>query len=245
MPPPVLAVSNIRKSFAGQPILRGISFEVPNTQVVAIIGPSGGGKSTLLRCVNLLETPDEGIVRLDGETLSRSNAARLAELRARMGMVFQLFNLFPHLTARQNVSLALKYALKLKNDEADERAVATLTRVGLAHKIDAYPRHLSGGQQQRVAIARALVMRPRLMVFDEPTSALDVEMVAEVLQVMRDLVAEGMTMVVVSHEMRFVRSAADRILFIEEGRIVEDRPARDFLDNPHEERSRRFVTAIA
>jgi polar amino acid transport system ATP-binding protein len=153
MPPPVLSLSNIHKSFAGQAILRGISFEVPNTQVVAIIGPSGGGKSTLLRCINLLEAPDEGVVRLDGETLSRRNAARLAELRARMGMVFQLFNLFPHLTARQNVSLALKYSLKLKSDEADDRAAETLTRVGLAHKINAYPRHPSGGQQQRVAIA--------------------------------------------------------------------------------------------
>jgi polar amino acid transport system ATP-binding protein len=245
IPPPVLSVSNIRKRFGGHQVLRGISFEVPSSQVVAIIGPSGGGKSTLLRCINLLETPDQGVVKLDDETLNRSNAAKLAEMRARMGMVFQLFNLFPHLTARQNVSLALKYALKLKGDEADERAVATLARVGLAHKIDAYPRHLSGGQQQRVAIARALVMRPRLMLFDEPTSALDAEMVAEVLQVMRDLVAGGMTMVVVSHEMRFVRTAADRILFLEDGRVVEDRPAREFLADPLEERSRRFVAAIA
>jgi polar amino acid transport system ATP-binding protein len=242
--PAVLSLSNIRKSFGSQPILRGISFEVPNSQVVAVIGPSGGGKSTLLRCINLLDAPDEGTVKLDGETLTGTSAARLAELRARIGMVFQLFNLFPHLTAHQNVSLALKYSLKLKSDEADERAAATLTRVGLAHKINAYPRHLSGGQQQRVAIARALVMRPRLMLFDEPTSALDAEMVAEVLQVMRDLVAEGMTMVVVSHEMRFVRSAADRILFVEEGRIVEDRPALEFLDEPFQERSRRFVAAI-
>jgi polar amino acid transport system ATP-binding protein len=241
---PVLSLANIRKSFGGQPILRGISFDVPSSQVVAVIGPSGGGKSTLLRCINLLEAPDEGIVQLDGETLTRDSAARLAELRSRIGMVFQLFNLFPHLTARQNVSLALKYALRLKGDEADARAEQTLARVGLAHKIDAYPRHLSGGQQQRVAIARALVMRPRLMLFDEPTSALDAEMVAEVLQVMRDVVAEGMTMVVVSHEMRFVRIAADRILFIAEGQVVEDRPAREFLDDPVEEWSRRFVAAI-
>jgi polar amino acid transport system ATP-binding protein len=140
-------------------ILRGISFEVPNSQVVAVIGPSGGGKSTLLRCINLLEIPDEGTVRLDGETLTRTPAARLAELRSRIGMVFQLFNLFPHLTARENVSLALKYALNMKRDEAEARAEETLSSVGLAHKIDAYPRHLSGGQQQRVAIARALVMR--------------------------------------------------------------------------------------
>ena len=241
---PVLSLSNVRKSLGGHLVLDGISFEVPNGQVMAIIGPSGGGKSTLLRCINLLESPDEGIVKLDGEMLTGSTAARLAELRARIGMVFQLFNLFPHLTARHNVTVALKYALHLNSDEADARAVEALKKVGLSHKVDSYPRHLSGGQQQRVAIARAMVMRPRLMLFDEPTSALDAEMVGEVLQVMRDLVAEGMTMVVVSHELRFVRSAADRILFLAEGRIIEDRPALEFLDNPSEERSRQFVAAI-
>jgi polar amino acid transport system ATP-binding protein len=240
----VLSLTNIRKTLGGNLILRGITFEVPNGQVVAIIGPSGGGKSTLLRCINLLDVPDAGTVRLDGETLTGCTGARLAEMRSRIGMVFQLFNLFPHLTAHQNVSLALRYSLKLKSDDANERAVAALKRVGLAHKVDSYPRHLSGGQQQRVAIARAMVMRPRLMLFDEPTSALDAEMVSEVLDVMRDLVAEGMTMVVVSHELRFVRSAADRILFIEEGTVIEDRPAHEFLDDPLEERCRQFVAAI-
>ena len=193
---------------------------------------------------NLLEVPDQGIVKLDGELLTGAKPARLAELRARIGMVFQLFNLFPHLTARQNVSLALMYSLHLAKDEANERAVEALKQVGLAHKIDSYPRHLSGGQQQRVAIARAMVMRPRLMLFDEPTSALDAEMVAEVLQVMKDLVVGGMTMVVVSYELRFVRSAADRIIFLADGNIVEDRPALEFLDDPLEERSRQFVAAI-
>jgi ABC-type polar amino acid transport system ATPase subunit len=241
---PVLSVTGIRKSLGGHLVLRDVSFDVDNGQVVAIIGPSGGGKSTLLRCINLLEVPDEGTVQLDGEFVTGTKGAKLARLRARMGMVFQLFNLFPHLTARQNVTLAQIYSLGVPEDEANFRAKEALYKVGLGHKLDAYPRHLSGGQQQRVAIARAMVMRPRLMLFDEPTSALDAEMVAEVLQVMRDLVTEGMTMLAVSHELRFVRSAADRILFLAEGRIIEDRAAAEFLDNPLEERSRQFVAAI-
>lgn len=241
---PVLEVAGIRKSLGGHEVLRGITLDVPNSQVVAVIGPSGGGKSTLLRCMNLLEVPDAGTVKLDGETLTGAPLRRLEQFRARIGMVFQHFNLFPHLTARRNVSLALVFALNVSEAEADERAVSALKQVGLSHKVDAYPRHLSGGQQQRVAIARAMVMRPRLMLFDEPTSALDAEMVNEVLQVMRDLVAEGMTMVVVSHELRFVRNAANRILFLAEGEIVEDRPALEFLENPIQERSRQFIAAI-
>lgn len=244
MEQPVLSLSDVRKSLGGHVVLHGISLEVPNGQVVAVIGPAGGGKSTLPRCINLLEIPESGTVKLDGELLTGVTSARLAQLRARIGMVFQHFNLFPQLTARQNVSLALTYSLHLEESEVNERAEVALTLVGLRHKIDAYPRHLSGGQQQRVAIARAMVMRPRLMLFDEPTSALDAEMVAEVLQVMRDLVAEGLTMVVVSHELRFVRSAAARILFLADGRIIEDRPAGEFLDNPLEERSIQFVAAI-
>jgi ABC-type polar amino acid transport system ATPase subunit len=240
----LLSLRGVSKTLGGQCVLNDIDLGVPDGQVLAVMGPSGGGKSTLLRCINLLERPDAGQVTLDGADLTAARPAELAKLRARIGMVFQLFNLFPHLTARQNVTLALTLTLGLTETEADERAVAALRRVGLLHKVDAFPRHLSGGQQQRVAIARAMVMRPRLMLFDEPTSALDIEMVAEVLQVMRDLVAEGMTMVVVSHEVGFVRSAADRIIFLAEGRIVEDRPARDFLEDPAEPRSRRFLSAI-
>lgn len=239
-----MRVAGVRKNLGGHLVLRGVDLEVPNGQVLAIMGPSGGGKSTLLRCMNLLEVPDEGTVELDGEALTGASPARLAQLRSRIGMVFQQFNLFPHLTARQNVTLAPRYALHLSDAEANQRAEEGLKRVGLAHKIDSYPRHLSGGQQQRVAIARALVMRPRLMLFDEPTSALDVEMVSEVLQVMRDLVADGMTMVVVSHEVGFVRNAAARIVFLSEGIIIEDRPAQEFLDSPNEERSRQFIAAI-
>jgi polar amino acid transport system ATP-binding protein len=241
---PVVELRGVRKTLGGHEVLHGISLDVPNGQVVAVVGPSGGGKSTLLRCINLLEIPNAGTVKLDGEPLTGASHRQLERMRARIGMVFQHFNLFPHLTARQNVSLAPIYALQVPEAEANERALTALTQVGLAHKTDAYPRHLSGGQQQRVAIARAMVMRPRLMLFDEPTSALDAEMVNEVLQVMRDLVAEGLTMIVVSHEMRFVRNAADRILFLADGQIVEDRPAIEFLERPAEERSMQFIAAI-
>jgi glutamate transport system ATP-binding protein len=242
--PPLLKLQGIRRVLGGNTVLKEIDLAVPEGQVLAVLGPSGGGKSTLLRCVNLLERPDAGTVTLDGTELTTASRPQLQKLRARMGMVFQLFHLFPHLTARQNVTLALTLTLGLGQEEAEARAAAALTRVGLGHKAESYPRHLSGGQQQRVAIARAMVMRPRLMLFDEPTSALDVEMVAEVLQVMRDLVAEGMTMIVVSHEIGFVRSAADRIIFLAEGRIVEDRPAAEFLADPAEPRSRQFLSAI-
>jgi arginine/lysine/histidine transport system ATP-binding protein len=244
MSTPVIRLKNISKSLGGNLILPRINIEVPNGQVLAILGPSGGGKSTMLRCMNLLEIPETGSVELDGENLVGLKPAQLAAMRARIGMVFQSFNLFPHFTALENVSLALRFALDIEKDEAAVRAEEALVRVGLSHKIAAYPRHLSGGQQQRVAIARAMAMRPRLMLFDEPTSALDAEMVAEVLQVMRDLVAGGMTMVVVSHEIGFVKNAADRIIFLAEGKIVEDRPARAFLDDPREERSKQFISAI-
>jgi arginine/lysine/histidine transport system ATP-binding protein len=244
MSTPVMRLKNISKSLGGNLILPRINIDVPNGQVLAILGPSGGGKSTMLRCMNLLEIPETGSVELDGENLVGLKPAQLAAMRARIGMVFQSFNLFPHFTALENVSLALRFALDIEEEEAGVRAKEALVRVGLSHKIAAYPRHLSGGQQQRVAIARAMAMRPRLMLFDEPTSALDAEMVAEVLQVMRDLVAGGMTMVVVSHEIGFVKNAADRIIFLAEGKIVEDRPAREFLDDPREERSKQFISAI-
>ncbi|MBL0928593.1 MAG: amino acid ABC transporter ATP-binding protein [Alphaproteobacteria bacterium] len=241
---PVMRLRNISKTLGGKLILPRINIDVPNGQVLAILGPSGGGKSTMLRCMNLLEVPETGSVELDGVNLVGLKHAQLAAMRARIGMVFQSFNLFPHFTARENVTLALRYALDVAEDEAAARASDALIRVGLGHKLDSYPRHLSGGQQQRVAIARAMVMKPRLMLFDEPTSALDAEMVAEVLQVMRDLVAGGMTMVVVSHEIGFVRHAADRIIFLADGTIVEDRPAAEFLDDPREDRSRKFISAI-
>jgi ABC-type polar amino acid transport system ATPase subunit len=244
MSPPVMRLRNISKTLGGNLILPRINIDVPNGQVLAILGPSGGGKSTMLRCMNLLEVPETGSVELDGVNLVGMKPAQLAAMRARIGMVFQSFNLFPHFTAHENVTLALRFALNIEEEEAGVRAKDALIRVGLGHKIESYPRHLSGGQQQRVAIARAMVMQPRLMLFDEPTSALDAEMVAEVLQVMRDLVAGGMTMVVVSHEIGFVRNAADRIIFLSEGKIVEDRPAQEFLDNPVEERSKQFISAI-
>jgi ABC-type polar amino acid transport system ATPase subunit len=240
----ILSLRGITKTLGANRVLTDLNLDVPDGQVLAVLGPSGGGKSTLLRCINLLERPDTGAVLLDGEDLTTATRAQLLKLRTHIGMVFQLFHLFPHLTVRRNVTLALTLTLGMSRDEADEAANVALSRVGMAHKADAFPRHLSGGQQQRVAIARAMVRRPRLMLFDEPTSALDVEMVAEVRQVMRDLVADGMTMIVVSHEIGFVRSAADRIIFLAEGRIVEDRPAADFLNDPTEPRSRQFLSAI-
>jgi glutamate transport system ATP-binding protein len=244
MAEPLLRLCSINKTLGGNRILHDMSLDVPEGQVLAVLGPSGGGKSTLLRCINLLERPDAGSITLDGVDLTAATHPQLLKLRAQIGMVFQLFHLFPHLTAKQNVTLALKLTLGYARADADAAAMAALDRVGMGHKADAFPRHLSGGQQQRVAIARAMVLRPRLMLFDEPTSALDVEMVAEVLQVMRDLVADGMTMVVVSHEIGFVRSAADRIIFLADGRIIEDRPAQEFLDDPAQPRSRQFLSAI-
>jgi polar amino acid transport system ATP-binding protein len=241
---PVLRVRGIEKSLGGIKVLKGIDLDVPEGQVLAIMGPSGGGKSTLLRCINLLTYPDAGSCELDGEDLAGAKKARLAQLRSRIGMVFQHFNLFPHLTALGNCTIAPEHVLGIGKEEATERARAALTRVNLEPKMDSYPRHLSGGQQQRVAIARALTMEPRLMLFDEPTSALDAEMVAEVVDVMNDLAHEQLTMIVVSHEVGFVRGAADRVLLLADGQIVEDRPGHDLLDDPREERTRQFIEKI-
>ena len=241
---PVLRVRGIEKSLGGNKVLQGIDLDVPEGQVLAIMGPSGGGKSTLLRCINLLTTPDAGSCELDGEDLSTAGKAKLAQLRSRIGMVFQHFNLFPHLTALQNCTISPMHVLGISKEEASERALAALTRVNLEAKVDSYPRHLSGGQQQRVAIARALAMQPRLMLFDEPTSALDAEMVSEVVDVMNDVAHENLTMIVVSHEVGFVRGAAERILFLAEGQIVEDRPGHELLDDPHEERTQQFIDKI-
>ncbi len=246
---PVVRLRNIHKSFGANHVLRGINLTVGQGQHVVIFGPSGSGKSTLLRTTNLLEAPDSGSVWFDGkeygpgiegEGLPRGKA-RL--LREEIGMVFQQFNLFPHITALNNVALALRRVRKVKRDEAEHKAATYLDRVGLLDKLGAYPSQLSGGQQQRVAIARSLVMEPKVMLFDEPTSALDPELVGEVLAVMRDLAESGMTMVVVTHEMGFAREAGDLNIFMDEGVVVET-GGRELYDSAQEPRTRAFLRAI-
>lgn len=240
---PMILVKDLHKHFDDVRALNGVSMTVEGGRVVVIIGPSGSGKSTLLRCVNHLETPTSGEVWIDGEQLT-ANQAHLNEVRAEIGMVFQLFNLFPHLTALENVTLAQKVVRGRSKEEAAENAMKQLERVGIPEKADVYPDQLSGGQQQRVAIARALAMDPKIMLFDEPTSALDPEMIKEVLDVMLDLAKEGMTMLVVSHEMGFTRAAADEIIFMDEGLIVEHTTPHDLFNNPREERTKLFLSQI-
>lgn len=240
----VISARGVRKVFDGNVAVVDVSMDVSSHEVVAVVGPSGAGKSTFLRCLNLLDRPDAGTVELEGASLTGAKKKELARLRRRIGIVFQQFNLFPHLTATDNVTLAPIYGLKLPRPEALERAHRLLRRVGLDDKLDAYPRHLSGGQQQRVAIARALAMNPSVILFDEPTSALDAEMVSEVLAVIKDLAAEGMTMVIVSHEIGFVSEAADRVVFMDQGRIVEEAPPARFFSDPQHARSRQFVAKI-
>ena len=240
----VISARKVRKVFDGNVAVVDVSLDVSSHEVVAVVGPSGAGKSTFLRCLNLLDRPDAGTVELEGASLTGAKKKELARLRRRIGIVFQQFNLFPHLTATDNVTLAPIYGLKLPRTEALERAHRLLRRVGLDDKLDAYPRHLSGGQQQRVAIARALAMNPSVILFDEPTSALDAEMVSEVLAVIKDLAAEGMTMVIVSHEIGFVSEAADRVVFMDQGQIVEEAPPARFFTDPQHARSRQFVAKI-
>ncbi|SDF63299.1 amino acid ABC transporter ATP-binding protein [Bosea robiniae] len=216
----LLKMRGIEKSFGAVPILKGIDLDVAAGELVAIIGPSGSGKSTLLRCINRLEEPQAGSIHLDDIEIT-GKRVNLSKIRRDIGMVFQAFNLYPHFTAERNVSLALSKVLKLKAAEASERALAALEQVGLRHKAKAFPAELSGGQQQRVAIARSMAMAPKLYLFDEPTSALDPELVGEVLAVMQEMKAKGQTMVVVTHEMAFARQAADRVIFMDEGVIVE------------------------
>ncbi|MGX1740602.1 amino acid ABC transporter ATP-binding protein [Bosea sp. NPDC055353] len=216
----LLRMRRIEKSFGAVPILRGIDLDVDAGELVAIIGPSGSGKSTLLRCINRLEEPQAGSIHLDDVEIT-GKRVNLSKIRRDIGMVFQAFNLYPHFTAERNVSLALSKVLKLKAVEASARALAALEQVGLRHKAKAFPAELSGGQQQRVAIARSMAMAPKLYLFDEPTSALDPELVGEVLAVMQEMKAKGQTMVVVTHEMAFARQAADRVIFMDEGVIVE------------------------
>jgi polar amino acid transport system ATP-binding protein len=239
-----LRADNVRKFYDALEVLRGVTFEVEPGEVKVIIGPSGSGKSTLLRCLALLEPPDEGDVYVEGERLSGIREKDLVLHRSEVGMVFQRFNLFLNMTALDNVMCGLREVRRLPKREARERAVEFLARVGLADKASQYPDELSGGQQQRVAIARALVMRPKAMLFDEPTSALDIELVREVLDVMESLAREGMTMVVVTHEMRFAQHVATSVLMMDEGRIVEEAPPDEFFSSPKEERTQRFLSLV-
>ena len=239
----VIRVNGLHKRFGDLEVLRGIDCAIEQSEVVCVIGPSGSGKSTFLRCLNGLEDASGGEV-LIGEVSVHHPKTDVDALRADIGMVFQRFNLFPHKTVLENITLAPGVVRKLAPDAAHQRARALLERVGLLDKIDAYPNQLSGGQQQRVAIARALAMQPRIMLFDEPTSALDPEMVGEVLAVMQSLAEEGMTMVVVTHEMGFARQVAHRVLFMDEGRIVEEGRPAELFDSPREERTQRFLASV-
>jgi polar amino acid transport system ATP-binding protein len=240
----VLRSENVHKRYDDLEVLRGVSFEVGRGQVKVIIGPSGSGKSTLLRCLALLEKPDSGDVYLEGESLAGLREKELAPHRSEVGMVFQRFNLFQNMTALDNVMCGLREVRRLSKREARDRAHEFLTRVGLADRASQYPDELSGGQQQRVAIARALVMRPKAMLFDEPTSALDVELVREVLDVMEGLAREGMTMVVVTHELRFAHHVAHTVLMMDDGRIIEEAPPDQFFSTPKEERTQRFLALV-
>jgi polar amino acid transport system ATP-binding protein len=239
----VVQLTELRKSFGANEVLRGINLEVTRGEVVCIIGPSGSGKSTLLRCVNMLETPTSGTVAVGGIELTDPDCD-LDAARTSLGMVFQQFNLFPHMTAMENVTVALRKVLKRSRSEAELIAGEQLARVGLSEKALSYPAQLSGGQQQRVAIARALAMGPSVMLFDEATSALDPELVGDVLAVMRSLAEEGMTMLVVTHEMGFARNVADRVIFMDEGVIMEQGKPADVLGNPSVDRTKKFLASV-
>jgi ABC-type polar amino acid transport system ATPase subunit len=237
---PVIRLEGIHKSFGHNVVLDGIDLSVEARETLVVIGPSGSGKSTLLRCINLLEPVDSGRVFLEGEEIT-ARGVKVPQVRQRIGIVFQQFNLFPHLRVIDNLTLGARRVKKIPRKEAEARALDLLARVGLPEKAREYPHQLSGGQQQRVAIARALVMEPHVMLFDEVTSALDPELVGEVLVVMRDLAQSGMTMVVVTHEMQFAREVGDRLVFMDEGRIVEQGIPTDVLDSPKEERTKKFL----
>jgi len=239
----IIIIDNVYKSFGKVKALVDVSLRVKKAEVCFIFGPSGGGKSTLLRCINHLEAPESGRIIVDGIHLTHAKT-NIDLVRSEVGIVFQLFNLFPHLTVLRNVTLAQEKVRKRSKEEAEQVAMELLERVGIPEKADAYPMQLSGGQKQRVAIARALAMNPKIMLFDEPTSALDVEMIKEVLDVMLDLAREGMTMVVVSHEMGFAKAAADRMVFLADGRIVEEGPSKELFSNPKEARTKTFFDQI-
>lgn len=238
----MIDIKNLHKSFGGHEVLKGIDLHINPQEVVVIIGPSGSGKSTLLRCMNLLEVPTSGSVVVDGMDLTGD--ADINKAREEICMVFQRFNLFPHMTVLKNITLAPMKVRNISQEEAEKTARELLERVGLGDKADAYPPQLSGGQQQRVAIARALAMKPKVMLFDEPTSALDPEMVNEVLDVMKSLANEGMTMAVVTHEMGFAREVGDRLLFVDGGTIIEQGDPREVFENPKEERTKLFLSKV-
>ena len=240
----LIVVSDLHKSFGGLHILKGISTTVRQGEKVVIIGPSGSGKSTFLRCLNLLERPTSGSIKLDGVDLLGLNEKGVNYMRQSMGMVFQHFNLFPHLTIRKNITLAPVKLGILSEEEANSRADDLLEKVGLYDKCDAYPNQLSGGQKQRIAIARALAMNPEVMLFDEPTSALDPEMVGEVLELMKQLAEAGMTMIVVTHEMGFAKEVASRVMFMDDGQILEEAPPDKFFSDPKNERTRLFLSKV-
>lgn len=240
----MIRVENLHKKFRHLHVLKGINAHIKRGEVVCIIGPSGSGKSTFLRCLNLLEKPSHGHIFIEKVDVSDHNVINVNEVRAEVGMVFQRFNLFPHKTALENITIAPMKVRGLTQEEANTRAYELLDRVGLRHKADVYPDHLSGGQQQRIAIARALAMRPKVLLFDEPTSALDPEMIQEVLDVMKNLAREGMTMIVVTHEMGFAKEVAHRVLFMDEGEILEEGTPLDFYNNAKNERTRQFLSKI-
>ena len=240
----VVRIEGLQKAFGDNVVLRNIDLEVHRGEVVVVLGPSGSGKSTMLRCVNLLETPTSGKIIFEDEEIT-AKGVDINKVRARLGMVFQSFNLFPHLTAKKNVMLAQQKVLKRSKEEAEKIAIERLTEVGLAERVDYKPSQLSGGQQQRVAIARALAMDPHVMLFDEATSALDPELVRDVLSVMKNLAAEGMTMIVVTHEMGFARDVADRVIFMDGGVIVEEGTPDEVFNHPKSDRTKDFLGHIA
>lgn len=238
----MIRTRNLRKYFGSNHVLRGIDLTIEDGEVLVIVGSSGSGKSTLLRCLNLLEKPTYGSVFVDDVDITQPHV-NINKIRQRIGMVFQQFNLFPNMTVLDNIKLAPKKLRKVSDRKANRRAKELLEQVGLANKANEYPQHLSGGQQQRVAIARALAMEPEVMLFDEPTSALDPEMIGEVLDVMRDLAKQGMTMVIVTHEMSFAREVGTRMIFLDKGDIIEDGPPKQVMDHPKTERARQFFDA--
>ncbi len=239
----MLVVKNLKKNFGENQVLKGIDEHIKQGEVVCVIGPSGSGKSTFLRCLNLLEEPTSGEIYLDGEQIN-AEKIDINKVRQKLGMVFQNFNLFPHKTVMENIILAPVNVLGKTAEESEKTGLELLKRVGLEDKKDAYPSSLSGGQKQRVAIARALAMNPEAMLFDEPTSALDPEMVGDVLEVMRDLAKKGMTMIIVTHEMGFAREVADRVIFMDEGYLIEEGSPENIFDNPKEERVREFLEKV-